>query len=405
MKISCIIFLLLAFLVKPLCAEELATLSVQNDSSAKHDVSGIAKLADNLDDVIVPGAVPDTGKKGSKQLGKVESLYGTAEITIPLIKDMAMYPEILRLKGIDVSGPNRYFRRLPAFSMFQHAFGTYVLLKRFNVPEKEMIAGILQFVAHSAFAEFGSFVFDTPGRDVFQLDTQEDFIKRTRLSPLLAKYKLSAKDIFPLNPEFNAINKSAPDLSAQAIDKVLMLAYSYNLTTQDSIKKILDDLRYEQGRWFFVTQESANKLGMMSLYFQEKLWGAPVTFAINRWIGSAIKTAITTNMLTLNSFRVATDGAILKKLLTLNDPLILTNIMKAKAPNRFFTVVEKEPYGAVFKPKFQALDPFVKDGSSFKRLSAIDTDFKKEFDRVQKIFQEGIKLEFKEPNKAKVKFS
>lgn len=404
MKINRLFYLLTIFCLTPLGAEENVALSVQNDSSAKDDVSSIAKLADNLDDLVAPGALTQGADK-SKTLGKVESLYGSAEITNPLIRELATYPEILRLKGIDVSGPNRYFRRLPPFSLFQHAFGTYVLLKRFKVSDKEMTAGLLQFVAHSAFADFGSFVFDTPGRDIFELDTQADFIKRTRLGSLLAKYQLTAKDIFPLNPEFNAINKSAPDLSAQAIDEVLMMAYSYNLTTQDSIKKILDDLRYEDGRWYFVNAESANKLGMMSLYFQEKLWGAPVTFAINRWIGSAIKTAITSNMLSVNSFRVATDGAILKKLLTLNDPAILTNIMKAKAPNRFFNVAEKEPYGAVFKPKFQGLDPYVKDGDTFKRLSTLDDEFKKEFDRVQKVFQDGIKIEFKDPRKEKIKFS
>lgn len=333
----------------------------------------------------------------------VKSLYGVIPIDAPIFTELFEDPVFERLKKIDVMGPSHYFRNLPPYTMFDHALGVYALLKRFNVPLNEQIAGVLEYTSNSVFGEFGSFLFDTPGKDIFNIDTEADFIKKTDLMNILTKYHLKPQDVYPLNTDFKAISADPPELSAGEIEKNLRLALSFNLITREGITKIVDDLRYEQGRWFFVDPESAHKLGMISLYFNEKLWGAPVTFVINRWFGTAIKRANDLGLLNMNVLRFGTDEMVLKDLFAIQDPVILNFMYKARQPYRFFRVVDvpSEPYDHLLKAKFIGLDPYVKVGSEFKKLSDIDPIFKKEFDRVKSELEVGIRIKYRDQDYAK----
>lgn len=328
----------------------------------------------------------------------IKSIYGVVPIDAPIFQELFEDPVFLRLKKIDVMGPSHYFRNLPPYPMFEHALGVYALLKRFNIPFTEQIAGVLEYTSHSVFGDFGSFLFDTRGKDIFNVDTESDFIKKTDLLNILAKYNLTPQDVYPLNPAFKAISALPPELSAGSIEKNLRLALSFNLIDRDSITKIIDNLRYDQGRWYFVDPESAHKLGMISLYFDEKLWGSPVTFAINRWFGTAIKRASDLGLVNLNALRFGTDEMVLKDLFAIQDPVILNFMYKARQPYRFFRVIEQanSQYDYLLKPKFTGLDPFVKVGTDFKRLSEIDPIFKKEFDRVKGEFEMGIRIKYRD---------
>jgi hypothetical protein len=333
----------------------------------------------------------------------VKSLYGDIPIDSPIFLELFEDPAFQRLKLIDVLGPNHYFRNLPSYPMFDHALGVYSLLKRFNVPLNEQIAGVLEYTSHSVFGDFGSFLFDTEGKDQFNVFTESDFIKRTNLHTILEKNNLKVQDLYPLNPNFKAISATPPDLSAGEIEKNLRLAYTFNLISQENITKLIDDLRFDQGRWYFVDAESAHRLAMISLYFDEHIWGAPVTFVINRWFGSAIKRANELGLLNINALRFSTDEAVLKELFSIQDSMILNFMYKARQAYRFFRVVDdpKEPYDYVLRPKMQSLDPYVKVGTDFKRLSAIDPVFKKEYDRVKAEFEKGIRIKYREQDYAK----
>jgi hypothetical protein len=334
----------------------------------------------------------------AQQNASIKSLYGVIPIEDPIFLELFEDPVFERLKKIDVMGPSHYFRSFPSYSMFDHALGVYALLKRFNVPLKEQIAGVLEFTSHSVFGDFGSFLFDTPGKDIFNIDTESDFIKRTDLLNILANHNLTPQDVYPLNTNFKAISADPPELSAGEIEKNLRLALSFNLITRESIAKIIDDLRYDQGRWYFVNQESAHKLGMISLYFNEKLWGAAVTFAVNRWFATAIKRANDLGLLNLNELRFGTDEMVLKQLLAIQDPVILNFLYKARQPYRFFRIVEHpdEPYDYLVKSKFMGLDPYVKVGQEFKKLTQIDPTFKKEFERVKSELDTGIPIKYRD---------
>ena len=57
---------------------------------------------------------------------KIQSLYGNIQINDNFIKALITHPALKRLRNIDSAGPGRYFRSMPAYSLFDHALGVFV---------------------------------------------------------------------------------------------------------------------------------------------------------------------------------------------------------------------------------------------------------------------------------------
>ena len=93
----------------------------------------------------------------------------------------------------------------------------------------------------------------------------------------------------------------------------------------------------------------------------------------------------------------------MKELFAIQDPTILKFMYKARQAYRFFRVVTSldEPYDYLLKPKFIGLDPFVKVGTDFKRLTSIDPIYKKEYERIKAAFANGIRIKYREQDYAK----
>lgn len=328
----------------------------------------------------------------------LETLYGKVTFTDPLLLSLSTHPAFTRLRQIDVAGPSRYLRTMPSYSMFEHAMGVLSLLIKFNRPLDEQTASLLAFVAHSVFGDFGSFMFDTPGRDMFELDTQKDFIKRTSLDKILEKYKFPTDKWDPLQTRYPSINGKAPELSAQSIDETLRMAFAYKMIDRPGITRLLNDLKFENGKWYFLSQQAASKFAKIAMYFAENFWGAPVTYMVNRWMGQAMKRAIDMGRMNINQIRFGIDEGILKTLIALRDPQINSLLKKASDPYKFFRVVYVGGYESKFTPPFKALDPLVMDGGTLKALSQMDPEFEKDFIRLRDKMAQGFKVISTQPS-------
>lgn len=60
-----------------------------------------------------------------------DMIYGTTEITEPVVLELINCPSLQRLKGIDQAGYfHPYFKAIPR-SRFNHSLGVYLLLKKY----------------------------------------------------------------------------------------------------------------------------------------------------------------------------------------------------------------------------------------------------------------------------------
>jgi hypothetical protein len=325
----------------------------------------------------------------------INSLYGFHATADPFFLSFLQHPAIKRLKNIDVVGPSRYFRQLPAYSAFDHTFGVWALAKRFNLDMKAQVASLIQCVAYSVFGEFGDFMFDTTGSDIFRLDTLKDYLQHSKLSDLLDQHGYTQGDISP--DRHPAIWAAPPEVSLREMELVLRLAFSYKMISLEEIKTLLGDITLDKGRWLFKEVESARKLGDLSLYFSEKLWGADVTYVINLWFGNALKRALQLHVLRLDDLRFKTDTNVLKALINSQDNGIRSLLVKCKNPHTYFRQVHDGNYAVLYKPSFRGMDPWVKKGSAPpQRLSGIDKDFRQAFERVKGAHHKGFKIRFRQ---------
>ncbi len=342
------------------------------------------------------GSTPQLSKSQSLQ---IKSLYGTVRENNALIKSLIVHPALRRLRQIDNAGPGRYFRAMPGYSLFDHALGVYVLLKRFNRPLKEQIAGMLEPVSHSVFSHQGTLYLRPKNSQLpYYLAAHSGFLKHVGIEKNLNAFKLQAKDVMPTRSEFKALYKNPPFLSAIEIEMTLRLAYSYKLLSSNDIEAILKDLRFENGNWFFVSQKSAERLGRLSLYFAERYWGSHQNYVLNRWVAAAIKRAMELKLLSVNDIRFGTDKNVLNRLLKMNDRIIRQLMIQCRQPFRFYDVAKGEDFDEVYKPEFRGLNPLVRLGSDMVRLTSISPKFKKDFDALRLSFLDGIRIKYKKPN-------
>tara|TARA_R110002095_G_scaffold215095_1_gene208490 strand:- start:1960 stop:3111 length:1152 start_codon:yes stop_codon:yes gene_type:complete len=330
----------------------------------------------------------------------IKSLYGEVALDNNLVKALLNHPAIKRMRFIDNAGPSRYFRSLPAYSLFDHALGVYVILKRFKRPFKEQLAGMLEPVAHSVFSHQGTLYLRPKNSNrPYYLAAHTSYLKAVGLEPWLMKAGISVADVDPLDQRFTALYKNPPFLSAIEIEMTLRLAYSFKLLTLKEIRQIMDDLRFEEGKWFFITEKSAAKLGNLSLYFTKRYWGAPQNYVVNRWVAAAMKRAVGLGILSVKEIRFGVDKAVLQKLMQAKDKIIHGLLVQGRQPFRFYSVVKGEDFDEIYKPEFRGLNPLVKREGNYIRLTQLDLDYSKRFNALRESFLGGIKIKFKKPPK------
>lgn len=334
------------------------------------------------------------------QKATIKSLYGTIELDDPLVRSLIVHPAVKRLRLIDNGGPSRYFRSLPAYSLFDHALGVFVILKRFGRPTKEQVAGLLEPIAHSVFSHQGTLYLRPKGSNLpYYLAAHQGYLKTVGLGPWLEKAHFTAESLNPMDPQFKALFQNPPLLSAIEIEMTLRLAYSFKLLTNQEVLDVMDDLRFEEGQWFFVSEKSADKLAGLSLYFAQRYWGAPQSYVVNRWVAAAMKRAVDLGALSVKEIRFGADKQVLQKLMRLKDKVIHGLLIQCRQPFRFYEVVDGDVFDELYKPEFRGLDPLVKQGAKFVRLTELNADYKKRFETLRQKFVQGIKIKFKKPVK------
>lgn len=154
----------------------------------------------------LPRDLLGTALQKNKTSSTITSLYGDVVVDNNLVKALINHPALKRMRFIDNAGPSRYFRSLPAYSLFDHALGVYVILKRFNRPLDEQIAGMLEPIAHSVFSHQGTlFLRPKNSNKPYYLAAHSAYLKTVGLEPWLMKAKLSVQDVDPLNEKFEAL--------------------------------------------------------------------------------------------------------------------------------------------------------------------------------------------------------
>jgi len=297
-----------------------------------------------------------------------DKVYGELTITEPILLELLESSELERLKKISQYGvPDKYCHK-KNFNRYEHSVGVMLLLRILGASVQEQVAGLLHDVSHSSFSHVVDWVFGegVNGKENFQDNFHDEYIKKTTIPKILKKHGLSIADVVN-NPSHTLLESDLPDICADRVD------YTLRETSTDksgiNIQKIIDSLKAFDNRIIFTSPEEAKTFAIQYLYLQKTNWGsleARMDFAL---LGDALKSALNLEIIHKDDLWEKDEEELLEILETSEDSKIQFCLkeLASKKPK----VAEKR----YSNKKVRFVDPLIVRGGKLCRLSELDHDF------------------------------
>jgi HD superfamily phosphohydrolase len=302
-----------------------------------------------------------------------------------------------RMKGVDQSGPPRYFGPngsiVPKFSRYEHSIGVCALMKKFGASLKGQIVGLLHDASHTVFSHVGDYIFarniNENVQEAYQDKTHLDVMQKSKIEAILKKFGMSIEDLDTKNNKL--LDQPLPDMCIDRIQYNIHTGVILGLISEDDANKIINNIKFEDDKFFFTDRKLAKKLADISLYLTSAFWGAEWNTSMNIHLAHALRTALHVGAVMIEEL-YSRDEVVMDKLLKSNNKTIQLYIQQCKNPH---VKIESQQYRTEhFTPKFRGIDPLVDDGTGkLKRLTELDIMFKNQFEVIKKRCKEGYDLE------------
>lgn len=325
----------------------------------------------------------------------VKTVWGEQTITDSCAQEIIATSLMQRLNGIDQSGPQRYFGIVPSFNRFEHSVGVYLLLVKAGVSHKEQIAGLMHDASHTVFSHLGDMLFGNgDGHKSYQDGIHIDYLNSyPEIKEIVRRYGYQLEDMDPDKEEYTALEQDLPDLCADRIQYIIHTGVLLNYITQDDAKKIVDDLKFENGIWYFNNVASAYIFATISLRCIQSLWGNELNSFFYLLFKHILLRAIELELVTEHDLHYKMDIDILEILNNSSDEYIQRLLTYTSEPQNFYKLVKYEESDIHYKIKFRGVDPLVKtDNESFQRLTEINFSYCAEYQAVKEWCKEGYGL-------------
>jgi len=301
-----------------------------------------------------------------------DRIYGDFQISDTVILELINSKTLQRLKNIDQAG---YFEpHFPgtAHSRFEHSFGVYLLLKKYNAPIEEQIAGLIHDVSHSVFSHCIDYVLDAGSEEKHdhQDNVFDEFVRKSEIPAILVKFGFDLERI--LNDEnFPLKEKKLPDLCADRIDYSLRTGVMFKVINQTEARELLENLVAEKGSWIFKNFEFAEKYAKLFMHFNSNYYAGLSSAVMFRTIGDYLRHALKKKYIN-ESDLYSTDEKVLSKISQFhNQDEELARLFQRMNDGKNF-INNPENYDAKVCCKSRVVDPLFKSESGIKRISEVD---------------------------------
>ena len=332
----------------------------------------------------------------------VKTLYGTFYLSEELWDDRLILnlldcKAMQRLKNIHQYGV-RFFVADDArpYSRYEHSVGVWALLRRYGACLKEQIAGLLHDVSHTVFSHVGDFVFrNEEKKSAYQDDIHEWFISKTNIPKILKRFGIDVKDILLDDNRFAMVKQAYPDLSIDPVEYNLKGGLIKGYITREDVEIILQDLNFENGKWYFHTPKIARKFVMVALNLMRYEWGGPERCLIYPLAAHAVRRAMEINLITEKEFHFSNDKIIWNRLNRSRDSIIKDAIKLMRDYEHLQVVTSADKCDYKHKVKFRGIDPWIKDDlGNFSRLSNVDWYYSQKYKQDKKQVENGWPVTF-----------
>ncbi len=281
----------------------------------------------------------------------IDKVYGTTQITEPVLLKLINSKPIQRLKKINQAGASQYAFEGKTVSRFDHSVGVMILLAKLGANTEEQIAGLLHDVPHTAFSHVIDFVFKTHQQD-FHEQFHEKIIINSEIPSILDEFGFETNRIIDEN-NFPLLEKSLPDLCADRIDYTLRdMVATYGFS--DKINDYISSFVVNNNEIILSNNNTAEKLTQDYLNMDKTDWSHPLGVTLFQILADAITIALNENIITQNDL-FQDDEFVYSKLKNSNNSSILKKLSMLN-PNLKITL-NPDDYDFFTKTKLRYIDP------------------------------------------------
>lgn len=321
----------------------------------------------------------------------VPTIFGPMLIEEPVLKDLIASKAMQRLKKIHQFGVSHYVQTPYDFTRYDHSVGVLYLVRFAQAPLAEQIAGLLHDVSHTIFSHVGDVVFAHKDASSYQDDIHEWYLNNTDIPEVLARHGFSVQQILHKNKEFTALERDLPELCADRLEYILHEAVLSKLITQEQLRHVMRGLHFANGTWYCTDADAARHIGRISLHLTEFHFAAPWNVISYQWAGDMLRYALEHSIISREEMHFSSDDIIWHRLVQHTDSHIKQCMKKIMSCTHEYTAVDPQHPGAVHvRTKFRGVNPLVQIDGALMRLTEIDAEFKKEFERVKALMNQGL---------------
>ena len=159
-----------------------------------------------------------------------------------------------RLKGIGQYGSWSLLNPELDTTRFDHSVGVMILLKKFNAPLNEQIAGLIHDISHTAFSHALDFVYNRSQEQDLHEKFYERVLLNSKVPSILERHGLELKGIIDANS--GLLDRDLPGLCADRLDYFLRDMLLLKRMDNNKVNNILSSLIVLDNELIFTTKTS-----------------------------------------------------------------------------------------------------------------------------------------------------
>lgn len=301
-----------------------------------------------------------------------DAIYGTVEITEPILLDLMGSDALNRLKGISQHGVTALLGITPSFSRFDHSVGAMLLVRKLGASLEEQVAALLHDVSHTAFSHVIDFVFNDHSGQSYHEEKKEEFVEASDLPDILGRHGMDWHDFLD-ETRFPLLEQPSPALCADRLDYFLRDLEFLGLAKGSEIRAGVASLAAKKRRIVVTDSDAARWLAYTFIEADRASWSNFREVGLYQVTAEAIKRATDLGLVG-EAHLWGSDAALWETLQSADHPDI-RRLINLITPGTRFTWNEKNSDFQV-TTKVRSIDPPVANGKYASPLSELDPSFR-----------------------------
>ena len=337
----------------------------------------------------------------------VPTIHGKVDLSEEVLKELTASPPMQRLKNIRQYGACDIARPLPegkTFTRYDHSLGVLKLVqfakqKGASISLSQEVAALLHDCSHTAFSHSTEpFFMGGFQKGNYQDKIHGTFLKKHGLLEIAEKYGFSLEDILADHPHYTALEQPSPTLCADRLEYNLHSGYLTGLLSSRERQEILEDLHFEDHKWFFTKPEFALKLARVSLYETLHNWGSPASILAGVALSKALAILVEHKVITLEDIQYNKCDAELWEIMKASPfPQVRHYVHSLQNIEKTYKIVPRGQHTVVLKGKFSGIDPLVWVQGKMMKLTEYNPAYHKEFYTTRKHMEKGWPVQLLQP--------